>query len=163
MLYGHHPFLSHADMELGEAEQVVQLIENEVKGQLHFPQGAEPSVCDLLRRILVPAPAQRFTISSIMNHAWFQVGASAAMGVRRCLGACSATPNTCAKRTKLQPCLSVLHLPCLRTMPTQKKLPPGALDLNSSYLQATSYHVGAGRLHGVQCAPGRQGWHLQGC
>ena len=116
MLYGHHPFLSHADMELGEAEQVVRLIENEVKGQLHFPQGAEPSVCDLLRRILVPAPAQRFTISSIMNHAWFQVGAGAAAGVSKCFGARGASLNSCAKHTKLQTCLSVLHLPCARCL-----------------------------------------------
>lgn len=92
MLFGHHPFLSRADMALGEAEQVVRLIENEVKGQLSFPENAEPLVCDLLRRLLVPAPKQRYNIQDVMGHAWFQ-----------------------------------------------KKLPAGALELNSSYLQVTSY------------------------
>ena len=41
LLFGRHPFLSPADMALGQAEQMVKLIENTVKGKLHVPEAAE--------------------------------------------------------------------------------------------------------------------------
>lgn len=74
LLFGCHPFLSPADMQLDKATQMVKLIENTVKGQLSFPQPAESApVADLIRRILVPAPQQRYGIKEITEHPWFQV------------------------------------------------------------------------------------------
>lgn len=82
LLFGRHPFLSPADMTLNPAEQMVKLIENTVKGQLQLPEAAEgSSAADLLRRILVPSPKQRYGIKDILIHPWFQVCAVASSGV----------------------------------------------------------------------------------
>jgi serine/threonine protein kinase len=76
LLFGCHPFLTPADMTLGKSEQMVKLIENTVKGQLQIPVAAVGSpVSDLLHRILVPAPKQRYTIKDITMHPWFMVSA----------------------------------------------------------------------------------------
>ncbi len=48
------------------------------EGEAPPPSGSSPSsgwasAADLLRRILVPSPHQRYHISDIMSHPWFQV------------------------------------------------------------------------------------------
>ncbi|KAG1660727.1 hypothetical protein FOA52_003036 [Chlamydomonas sp. UWO 241] len=89
LLFGCHPFLSAADMLLTESEQIVKLVENEVKGHLQMPPEAVGSaVADLLQRMLVPAAHHRYKLADIMAHPWFRTS-----------------------------------------------LPPGALQLNATYLQ----------------------------
>lgn len=84
LLFGRHPFLSPADMTLNPAEQMVKLIENTVKGQLQLPEAAEgSSAADLLRRILVPSPKQRYGIKDILIHPWFQVCGGMTLGWRQ--------------------------------------------------------------------------------
>jgi serine/threonine protein kinase len=56
---------------------MVRLIENTVKGLLQIPSGSENKLSvDLLRRILVSNPKQRYGIKEIMEHPWFQVKVS---------------------------------------------------------------------------------------
>ncbi len=73
LLFGRHPFLSPSDMDLNQAEQMIKLIENTVKGVLLLPESANGDLAqDLLRRILVPSPQQRYSIRDIMAHPWFK-------------------------------------------------------------------------------------------
>ena len=72
LLFGSHPFLSPQDMALDKAQQMVVLIENSVKGKLQMPpQAAATQASDLISRILVPNPKQRYTIKDIFAHPWF--------------------------------------------------------------------------------------------
>lgn len=73
LLFGRHPFLSEADMALSQADQMVCLIENTVKGSIQLPDSARQTdpACDLLSRILVPSPKQRYGVNDIFEHAWF--------------------------------------------------------------------------------------------
>lgn len=53
---------------------MVRLIENTVKGFLQLPLNVadgNPAV-DLLRRVLVPNPKNRYKMSDIIRHPWFQ-------------------------------------------------------------------------------------------
>jgi serine/threonine protein kinase len=72
LLFGRHPFLSESDSQLSQADQMVRLIENTVKGHHQLPAGVESTpAADLLRRILVPSPRQRYGIKDILLHPWF--------------------------------------------------------------------------------------------
>lgn len=72
LLFGSHPFLSTQDMALDRAQQMVVLIENSVKGKLQLPpQASSSQAYDLISRILVPSPTQRYTIRDIFSHPWF--------------------------------------------------------------------------------------------
>jgi len=73
LLFGSHPFIAESDTEMSPPEQMVRLIENTVKGLLQIPSGSENKLSvDLLRRILVSNPKQRYGIKEIMEHPWFQ-------------------------------------------------------------------------------------------
>ena len=88
MLLGSHPFLpGQANGANGhsEADVVTRLIENMVRGQLYMSAWAEGTLAaDLLRRMLVPAPKQRYSLKDIMAHSWFQVGAQRQSLSRAC-------------------------------------------------------------------------------
>ncbi|KAG1653843.1 hypothetical protein FOA52_008644 [Chlamydomonas sp. UWO 241] len=72
LLFGRHPFLSEDNMRMSQADQMVELIENMVKGRLQLPASAVLSpAADLLSRILVPSPKLRYGIADITTHQWF--------------------------------------------------------------------------------------------
>eukprot|EP00955_Chlamydomonas_euryale_P044375 352869-Chlamydomonas_euryale.AAC.4 len=51
---------------------MVRLIENTVKGKLQLPESAvNMPAADMLSRILVPSPKERYSIQDIIGHPWF--------------------------------------------------------------------------------------------
>ena len=170
LLFGQHPFLTPADTRLGKAEQMVRLIENTVKGVLFVPPAAEATpVADLLRRILVPAPRQRYGVKEIMEHPWFQVGGSRRWWCGGCCDDCGGPLLLrrlaagvswlwllyaegsggyggcrlgCVRRVLGESRCSTRSLPSsAASAAAQTKLPPGALDLNSSYLPTSGHQA----------------------
>jgi serine/threonine protein kinase len=71
MLFGYHPFMPLTS-ESDPASLMTVMIENSVKGLIDFPplSSASDLAIDLLRRILVPAPHKRYTVSQILCHPW---------------------------------------------------------------------------------------------
>lgn len=108
MLFGTHPFLpgqaNGADGH-SEADVVTRLIENMVRGQLYMPAWAEGTLAaDLLRRMLVPAPKQRYRLKDIMAHPWFQVGALRTHVLYNARSRLLAAPPCCSAAVSCSTC-----------------------------------------------------------
>ena len=60
---------------------MVRLIENTVKGLIQLPSQTEGTLsADLLRRVLIPNPKNRYKMKDVVQHPWFQVGSSCSAG-----------------------------------------------------------------------------------
>ena len=75
LLFSSHPFVPEEQITSGRS-CIMIVIENSLKGEIIMPSGAQgvsQGLMDLLRKILVPDPNQRYTVTEIFNHPWFQV------------------------------------------------------------------------------------------